>query len=556
MSDIAAARPGGVWLVNGHTLRWFDGAVFRDVIDAPAELAVVTEAPDATLWAATTDGAVLHWNGSSWSRLEPGRPNPDASINAIAVDAAGRTWVGWVQYPTPPGTGWGSRYDGSTWATFDGKDAAPLGGAVWSIAQLPGGAVWVATSGGLARFDGSSWIDETAATSDGRTTASVAGGPDGAIWVAEGDPSDGAITVNRFDGRSWSSYGPSDGLPAEAGFYTAWVEPTKEGMYVGTGAGIFRLSNGRWERTWPPMSPPTNLDLLLAVSRDELWAGGESGLWHFRDGGWTNEPIDPSDPTYVPTTLTLAPDGTLWAAGANGVAYRRAGRWTVADAGPASTIVVDGSGTAWVAGSGTWLPNGPELWTLRFDGTAWARQTVEGCPLQSLGLPVGSLAIDTTRALWVGIRRGYELGGLARFDGRTWETINEIGGAEIDGAAVLGTARDGTVWIRAQYAPVPTATQPSQTAPDLIRAARFDDEDWTTVEMPDDFWVGPTLAPDGTLWASTRRGPAHYDGKRWAFPYASISSPWTGGDAAAPDGTVFGWLGSSLLRFPSPVPGP
>jgi ligand-binding sensor domain-containing protein len=332
------------------------------------------------------------------------------------------------------------------------------------------------------------------------------------------------------------------------------VEPTRDGAYVGTGVGIFRLSNGRWERAWPQISPPTNVGILLAISHDELWAGGDGGLWHFLDGGWTNEPIDPSRPTYMPSVMTLAPDGTLWAAGADGVAYWRAGRWTVADAGPASAIVVDGGGTVWVAGSGTWLPNGPELWTLRFDGTAWARQTVEGCPLQSLGLPVGSLAIDARGALWVGIRRGYEPGGLARFDGRTWEAITEIAGSEIDGAAVLGLAPDGAVWVAAQHPFVPTPTQPTPGT-DPVHAARFDGTDWTIVEMPDDFWIGPFLAPDGTLWESTRRGPAHYDGQRWVFPYSGISSMWTGGDSVAPDGTVFGWIGSSLLRFPSPVPG-
>lgn len=103
--------------------------------------------------------------------------------------------------------------------------------------------------------------------------------------------------------------------------------------------------------------------------------------------------------------------------------------------------------------------------------------------------------------------------------------VNELGGSEIDGATVLGIAPDRDVWSVAQYPFVPSPAQPSQTAPDPGRAARFDGKEWTIVEMPDDLWIGPTLAPDGTLWAYTRRGPARYDGQRWAFPYVAISSP-------------------------------
>lgn len=557
MTDIAPARAGGVWLLSGNTLRRFDGTVFREVLDAPAEVTLVAEARDGSLWAGTSDGAVLHWNGSSWSRLEPGRPNSDAAINAIAVDTAGRTWIGWLQYPTPPGTGWVSRYDGSGWTTFDGRDAAPLAGAVWSIAQLADGAIWVATSGGLARFDGSSWTDETAQPSGDRTTSSVAAGPDGVIWVAEGATSDAAITIRRFDGRSWIAYGPSDGLPANGGYYTAWVVPTKDGVYVGTGDGLYELTDSRWSRAWPPDSSPTNLGILLALSRDELWASGDGGLWHFVKDAWTNETIDPSRPTDAPAVMALAPDGTLWAASEAGVAYRRDGRWTVVDTGAASAMAFDATGTVWVAGSATWRGSaGPELWTLRFDGTAWVKQPVEGCPLQSLGLPVRSLAFDATGVLWVGIRHGYEPGGLARFDGRNWETIRAIGSTDIDGAAVLGTASNGDIWVAATYPFVPSPAQPSQTSPDPIRAARFDGRSWTVVGMPDDRGLDPRLAPDGSLWQSTRRGPARFDGQRWTFPYAGIASPWTGVDSVAPDGTVFGWIGSSLLRFPAPAASP
>ena len=85
---------------------------------------------------------------------------------------------------------------------------------------------------------------------------------------------------------------------------------------------------------------------------DELWTTGEDGAWHFQDGSWTRESIDPDRPGGSVDDLALAPDGTVWAAGADGVAYRRDGRWVVVDDHPAHVITFDRDGTAWAAGSG------------------------------------------------------------------------------------------------------------------------------------------------------------------------------------------------------------
>ena len=555
MTQIAPARAGGVWMATGRTLRWFDGTAFREVIESPASISVLTEAPDGTLWAGTSDGGVLHWNGTSWHRLDPGRPNADAAVNAITVDTAGRVWVGWLQYPTPPGTGWVSLYDGSRWTQFDGNDAAPLGDGVWSIAELPDHSVWVASGSGLARFDGRSWSDETPREAVGLAMSSIDAAPDGVIWATSGNPDNGTISVGRFDGRSWAWHGTADGLPLDAGCYTAQVVPVGRNVFVGTCAGIYRLSSDRWEPAWPPASSgPAWLDVLLPVSHDELWATrrGDNGVWHFQHGTWTDEEIVPH-PTSAPTAMTRAPDGTLWAASSDGVAYRRDGRWIVADASPARTIALDASGTVWVAGTDTWrtmrLNTGPELWTLRFDGNAWAKRVVEGCPLQSLGMPITSLAFDRTGVLWVAISRGYEPGGLARFDGQSWEIVAEIGGLKVDGATVLGTAPDGGVWIDVVMPWDATTAQPP-----THRAARFDGTAWTVVEMPDgswERWLAPALASDGTLWASTERGPARHDGRQWTYPYAGVAWPPTGGLWVAGDGTVFASVGSGLMRSPA-----
>ena len=63
------------------------------------------------------------------------------------------------------------------------------------------------------------------------------------------------------------------------------------------------------------------------------------------------------------------------------------------------------------------------------------------------------------------------------------------------------------------------------------------------------------LAPDGTLWASTYRGPAHYDGRTWSFPYADrIPTAVSWGSptyTVARDGTVLGQTPTGIVRFPA-----
>jgi sugar lactone lactonase YvrE len=576
--DILPAGEGGVWLVGRRTLRLFDGEGFRQVIDAPRDIGLAVEAPDGSLWATTEpccigpDGAVMHWDGSSWSSLALGGLNADATVGALAVDAAGRPWIGWVRDVAPPPgpgspvyAGSVSRYDGSSWTTFDSEDAAALGGGVFTVRQLPDGDVWVASAAGLARFDGSSWTD--AGGPWGTWGASVAAAQDGAIWVAAFG-SDEAIGVARFDGRSWVSYGHSDGLPGpnESTYVVAHALPTKDGVFVGTGAGIYRLAGDRWERAWPRgPSPLMDLRSVLAISRDELWATDiyRGGLAHFRAGVWTRESIDPDIPAGQVNALALAPDGSLWAAGPDGVAYRRDGQWVIVDAAQASVIAVGQDQSVWVGGA-----SGEEcrLSELTVDGAEWVRRAV-ACPPDSSGL--SSLAVDANGALWAawtgmvacegGGWGGCPTAGLARLHGQRWEAIREIGGFELTNPTIVGTTQTGDMWVVDDPTELRDPAEPERP----VTAARFDGTDWTVVELPEGFMADVVVAPDGTLWAwaywtpastggnrGADRGPARYDGTAWTLPYDGAGLPWMELAAVAPDGTVFGRLGFDVFRFP------
>ncbi len=61
--------------------------------------------------------------------------------------------------------------------------------------------------------------------------------------------------------------------------------------------------------------------------------------------------------------------------------------------------------------------------------------------------------------------------------------------------------------------------------------------------------------PISTRSSVSDRGPARYDGTGWTFPYEGAGLPSMQLAAVAPDGTVFGSIGS-VLRLPDLAPPP
>ncbi len=552
MDVIAPAGAGGVWLVQGRMLRWFDGTTFRTVVEAPADIAVAAEAPDGSVWVATTDGVVTPLDRLvvDERRPRPAERGRQPSRRSPSMRRGGPGSAG-LRYPWPPGTGSVSRYDGSGWTTFDGTDASPLGSPVWDIAQLPG---WGGLGGQRRRdrpvrrvlLDRGSrprpgpapprwrWLQR-------RTVRPGCGRPG-----QRGDQLD----LRRGSTGDRGHLRPSEGVRGRL-YRSAWVIPPRTGCMSGRGrhlparerslgAGLAarHLPNGRQD-------PAGRLaGRAVGARANGIHPTGDSGLWHWQGGHWTNEPIDPDYPHSSAWTAAMA-----IAPGRDGVGGgRRRGRvlarWPLERASiprRRSAIAIDKGGAAWVMGM-----DRSGVWALEPDGTAWARRAIASPPRLG-GLGAASLAVDGRGELWLGEPAVWGPGGLARFDGSRWETLDELGGSPIGGATVLGTDPEGAVWIA-----VARPVDASQTEPTPVLTVRIDGEEQTVVEMPaGNLGTGVLLAPDGTLWVATDHGPARYDGQRWTYPYEGISPSWMGVDRVATDGTVYGSIGGALLRLPA-----
>lgn len=558
--EMAPARAGGVWLATASTVRRFDGSGFRAAFDIGGDVTALAEGPDGSPWAATGDGAIVHVAGATQTRIDALPPFADAAITALAVDGSGGIWCGWASWAAGH-TSWVAGYAGSTWRVFDARDAASLGGQIRTITPFPDGSTWVATDGGLARFDGTGWTDlATITATPPVSVTSVSPGPDGVPWIASADLAN-AVSVVRLDGASWTNWGswtrwgPSDGLPdaPPPGSDSAWVVPAKGGILVVAQDGVYRLSTGtgqsggRWSRVWPAAAPsgPGTVDRLLAVSHDEAWASEAGAVWHFVNGAWWGPfAIAASG---VVRDLVRTADGSVWAAADTDGVYRWNGSaWARVSSMPTNSLAVGRDGVVRAAGeSGL----GVVVRSYHLDDRTW-REGASTAPTSLISWPV-HLAVGRDGTIWVGtIGIWGTQPGLFRYRNGGWEMVHPDGGKAPVAVSGLSVAPDGDVWVAAQA--VHTAADATSFGSSWI--SRFDGTRWTLPEhatwlSPDPWSTGIAAAADNTIWAMARGGLARFDGTRWTRLYEKLSFS---AISVAPDRTVWAIGPSGVVRLPAP----
>ena len=132
------------------------------------------------------------------------------------------------------------RYSRRVWRAPDGlpEDYAQ------ALAQTPDGYLWIGTSGGLVRFDGSSFTVFSPANTPALHDDSVYSllvSHDGVLWA--GTEGGGLV---RYAAGKLRAYGTQEGLAN--GFVRAIFEDRSHRLWVGTDHGLFRLDGDRLTR--------------------------------------------------------------------------------------------------------------------------------------------------------------------------------------------------------------------------------------------------------------------------------------------------------------------
>ena len=311
----------------------------------------------------------------------------------------------------------GAEYSHRVWRTEDGLPQ----NRIQAIAQTPDGYLWIGTSEGLARFDGSRFItfdrSNTPAITD-NSIFSLEAVRDGSLWI--GTEGGGLVHYSR---RVFRSYGAAEGLTN--GFVRASLLDRFGRLWVGTDHGFFRFENEHFVRVDnTPQVPFASITGIAEDPTGKIWASSAQGLLEVNDGKLQRALcFDTKDPGLFVVSMIregLIPDGCH---SAN----------SVLPPAPRTALLKDAAGNVWVATLGEGL--------ITIDGRTGAR-TSYSSPSTLPDSTVLTLFEDRQHNIWAGAQDG-----LVRFSRAVVTTLASAEGLADDNVTTTFEDRAGVMWI-------------------------------------------------------------------------------------------------------------
>jgi signal transduction histidine kinase/ligand-binding sensor domain-containing protein len=407
--------------------RWQDGAISSVPF-------TIVQTPDGYIWIGTASG-IFQFDGVRFVQWLPGRGKdlPSSLITSLTTTNDGSVWIS-------------AQGVLSRWKDRALTNIASEANAYFSVAEDPGGKVWVARRDAngtgphlcQALDTGLRCLDPA----DGVRSFHPRGlevDRAGTLWVA-GDTgllrwAQGESTVYRPPGVTLIAGMIGVNALAAAPDGTMWVGFSK----AAPGQGLIRMVDGRWQ----PFDTPTlrgsslKVNSLLVDRHGALWVGTPfSGI--YRIVGTVVDHFDHTNGLSDDTVADVMEDreGNIWVATAKGVdrfADAPVNSLSVAEGlcGPqVSSVLASRNGSIWVGGDGT-------LTRLR-DG-------LSTCFRQGGELPGGqvtSLFEDHAGRLWVGIEQS-----LWVYEGGRFLRVHRQDGRPIGNVTGIAEDVDENIWI-------------------------------------------------------------------------------------------------------------
>lgn len=315
--SLCEGRDGRLWIgTSGRGLFCFDDNRFQPVIldelRWPYDVRAICEDHEGNLWLGTSGGGLVQLRPQPVQVMRAGQGLPATMPTALALDAAGRVYVG-LQH--------GGIYVGENgrFERFNNFGGLEVQDFISSLAVARDGTVWAGTlGGGVYGLQSGRGLQLT--TANGLTdNAVLALGVDAEnrLWV-----SSAAGTLHCFTSTNETRFDTRQGLPPEP--ITALLPARAGGLWLGAANGaIYRGEHGKFSLL--PSGASVGQKPVLALHEDEsgrLWVGtAGAGLWCLAGGanaGWTMNSGLPDN--YIAGLVTDAA-GNLWLATGAGI-YR------------------------------------------------------------------------------------------------------------------------------------------------------------------------------------------------------------------------------------------
>lgn len=319
------------------------------------------------------------------------------------------------------------QYTRSVWRVQDGLPED----IVQALAETPDGYLWIGTTGGLVRFDGTRFVllqSPALPSSMVNSIFCLTPSADGSLWV--GTEGGGLLHLGK---GAPTTYGPAQGLTD--GFVRSVLEDRHGGVWVGTDHGLFRIDGNRANRVeMPPGVDPLAVHAITEGRDGRIWVGG-SHLLSIDDGRIGTYRLPGTYSSNRVKSILQSADGTLWVGTVGGLDRMAHGAFErvpeIHDT--VRTLRQTGDGSLWI---GT-ISSG--LWIYR-DGIFSHREAL--LP----GNTVLSVLEDTSHQVWVGLQEG-----LVRLGKTPVHLVTLPGGSDADFETVSGDT-GGSLWAVASQA--------------------------------------------------------------------------------------------------------
>ena len=355
---------------------------------------------------------------------------PQNSVNAILQAHDGYIWLA-----TNGGL---ARYDGVSFKTFDvGNTPSMTSNRILSLCEDREGSLWIGTENqGLMRLkDGVFTSYPDVEEIKNRAVAGIIEAREGGLWMAT------ATALVRLKDGAFTSYTADYGLPARlVPWSRSMVEDRHGDLWIALNRGLFRRSKERSTLYTTQEGLPDNRVHAVCEDLDgSLWVGTERGLVTLRNGSFTTYTVKDGLTDDHITCLTMDRAGNLWiGTQAGGLMQRTGEQWTAIRAAHGLSdenircITEDREGNLWV---GTTTGGLNRLREKKLKSYA----EVDGFPATSI-VPITQ---DRAGDIWLGAT----CGGLIRFHDGRFTIYGLKDGLPNNCVWALAADRDGSLWI-------------------------------------------------------------------------------------------------------------
>ena len=415
-------------------------------------------------------------------------------------------------------------YSHAVWTMEEGMPQ----NAVNAILQTRDGYLWLATFGGLARFDGVAFRIFEIANTEGlasNRTLSLYEDSRGALWLGHG--SEG---LSRYSAGRFNSYNRADGLPV--GSVLAMVEDPEGHLWIATDGGLARLRDEIFKvYTETDGLPSRRVRALLVDRQGVLWVGTAKGLVRYADGRFVAFSAADGAPRDEILSLLEDAEGALWVDTESELLRYSLGRFESRlrrsrPKGASRTLAMDREGRLW-----TLSDSRSQLYRYPAPGDA-GRAEVVNLPD---GVEAWLISIDREGSLWVGTNGR----GLHQLQPRPVQRITARDGLPADEVRAITSDGEGGLWLAfdcrgasplvrwregtVTYYPTDQSGEPLTCVSSLLRdrlgdlwlgagkeLVRYTEGTFTRFPLVDEATVPFVHAlfedRDGDLWIGTERG--------------------------------------------------